>query len=327
MTITYFFRNPSVGYSIGKVFDTIIPKVEDSQKIKRIYMPHANSMPWDVIKNGIYVYKNRNREGINHITGSEHYLIFFLPRCKKIVTVHDLGFYTQHKFSPKSIWKYIIWILSLKLADKVVCISEQTKKTVLKYISIKETNITVIYNPSSNDYKPFPKIFNKISPVILHVGTGQQKNLLRTIEALYKIKCHLRIIGVINEEIAEYLNKYKIDYSNVYDLTDREIIDEYKNCDIVNFPSLHEGFGMPIIEGQAIGRIIVTSDLPPMNEVAGDGAYLVDPYCVGSIRSAYNEIISNEHLQKHLIVAGFNNIGRYSVKAIAEQYIELYKQI
>ena len=80
------------------------------------------------------------------------------------------------------------------------------------------------------------------------------------------IDCHLRIIGKIDINIQTLLDENKIDYTNAFNLSDNEIIEEYKKCDIVNFPSTHEGFGMPIIEGQAIGRVVLTSDLSPMNQ-------------------------------------------------------------
>ena len=81
------------------------------------------------------------------------------------------------------------------------------------------------------------------------------------------------------------LQKHKIDYENVYNLTEQEVLEKYINCDIVSFVSLHEGFGMPIIEGQSIGRPILTSNITPMKEIASNGgAILVNPWDVKSIR-------------------------------------------
>ena len=81
-------------------------------------------------------------------------------------------------------------------------------------------------------------------------------------------------------------------------LTHEEIVSEDRKADIINFPSLFEGFGMPIIEGQATGRIVITSNLSPMKEVAGNGAILVDPYSVNEIRNAYLSVIQNKRYSR-----------------------------
>ena len=79
-----------------------------------------------------------------------------------------------------------------------------------------------------------------------------------------------RIIGNIDETTKKLLLEKGIEYSCNSNLTHRQIVDEYCKADIINFPSLFEGFGMPIIEGQAIGRVVVTSNIPPMIDIAGD---------------------------------------------------------
>jgi glycosyltransferase involved in cell wall biosynthesis len=131
----------------------------------------------------------------------------------------------------------------------------------------------------------------------------------------------------LNDEYIQLLEKHNIDYSNASNLTDKQIVEEYRNCDIVNFCSTHEGFGMPIIEAQATGRLVVTSRISPMKEVAGDGAYLVNPYDVSSIRNAYIEIISDAKLRQNLIEKGLKNIKKYQVNNITKQHLHLYQQI
>ena len=120
-----------------------------------------------------------------------------------------------------------------------------------------------------------------------HIGTRPHKNLSRTIKALNGIKCKLRIIGEITNKELDLLQKYKTDYSFASNLSDNDLLKEYQNADIINFPSCHEGFGMPIIEGQAVGRIVVTSNIEPMISVANNGAAICDPYNIESIRNTY----------------------------------------
>ena len=185
----------------------------------------------------------------------------------------------------------------------------------------------VIPNPISKDYIFTPKQLNLSKPIILHIGTLERKNLKRTIYALSPINCHLRIIGKIDKDIKDLLLENNIDYSNVSDLSNHDIIKEYIQCDFVNFPSTNEGFGMPIIEGQAIGRVIITSNISPMMEVAGNGAYFVNPYDILSIRNAYQKLLGDNNLCQNLINNGRKNIIRYKVERIAEDYLNIYKSI
>ena len=95
----------------------------------------------------------------------------------------------------------------------------------------------------------------------------------------------------------------------------------------MNFPSIYEGFGMPIIEGQTIGRVVITSDISPMKDVAGNGALLVNPFSVESIREAYLQIINDKDLRSRIIEKGKENAQKYAVEKIAKQYVKIYKTI
>ena len=123
------------------------------------------------------------------------------------------------------------------------------------------------------------------------------------------------------------LRLYSINYIYKSDLSDQEILKEYINCDIVSFPTLYEGFGMPIIEGQAVGRVVLTSDLEPMKEMAGDAALLVDPYSIESIRNGIMKLIKNHHYRDDLIKRGLENIERFKLPAIVKQYMDLYTKL
>jgi glycosyltransferase involved in cell wall biosynthesis len=96
--------------------------------------------------------------------------------------------------------------------------------------------------------------------------------------------------------------------------------------DILVFPSLFEGFGMPIIEAQAMGTPVLTSNLSSMPEVAGDGALLVNPYSVNDIKDGVLKLIEDSSYRSRLIENGFRNCQKFNSKEIANQYYELYKQ-
>ena len=111
------------------------------------------------------------------------------------------------------------------------------------------------------------------------------------------------------------------------DLTDAEIIQEYNKADIISFCSEYEGFGMPIIEANATGRAVITSNLPPMTEIGGKAAYYVNPFNVDNIRQNIIKIINDDKTRNEHIVLGLENTKRFSLSNIVAQYKELYNSI
>jgi glycosyltransferase involved in cell wall biosynthesis len=327
MRINLLFRNKNVGFSIGRVFETISSELGKSHEVTNWYMPCWRSNVLSILKNILYAGKAIQKNAIIHITGDIHYLCWFLPHKNLVVTVHDIGFYTTRKKNVKVFLKYIVWILPLKRAKKVIFISETTKKVVLKYLKLKEEQMEVIWNPVFPEYQKTDKKFNKEKPVILHLGMGVQKNLKNLIPALKGIACHLRLVGVLRDEYNQLLEENKIEYSCVSNLTDKQVVEEYKNCDIVNFTSQHEGFGMPIIEGQASNKPVITSNIQPMIDVARDGACLVDPYNQQEIHDAYKRMIEDDDYRECIRTKGYENSKRFNVIEIAKQYMNVYYKI
>lgn len=327
MKIRYFNRGVKSGFSIHRVFDVIVAEVAKNCEVEVFNVPEIGVGLRTFRNNLAFVKKHRSLDAINHVTGEVNYLALSLKGHKSIVTVHDIGLMREFTGIKKALWN-LWWIQTLKRADMVTFISEYTMNEVLKYIFLPKSKMVIVPNPVSPDFVHKPKEFNSIKPVILHVGTGANKNLAATIEALEGISCHIRIIGKISKDIVELLSKHNVEYSNGVKLSNQEVLMEYENSDIVNFPSTHEGFGMPILEGQAVGRVVVTSNLSPMNQVCGvDGAFLIDPYDLKSIRNAYKQIIADVVLRDRLINGGLENVKNYSADVVAKKYIKVYKEL
>lgn len=327
-SIVFINRNKDCGYSIHKVFSNIIHIISLKTNVDSLDVSKKTGKIYDVIYNIREVKKSvtNDIDKIYHITGDVHYLTLALLAKKSIVTVHDVG---KIK-SIKGIKKFLFWLLriyTLKFASHIVFISEYAKEEVLSYISLPSKKISIIPDAVGDEFIYKPKEFNVIKPTVLHIGTRPHKNLTLTIIALSGIDCHLRIIGPISDSDLDLLHKYNIDFSNSYNLTDDELLNEYETCDIINFPSTHEGFGMPIIEGQATGRLVVTSNISPMKEVAGLGACLCDPYSTQSIRDAYLKILHDEKYRNEKIRLGLENVKQYRSDIIANKYINLYNSL
>ena len=252
-----------------------------------------------------------------------HELVFSLVGCKSILTIHDLVFLHNAKNPIKRFYKWLFWLyFPIKLSNKVICISSETKKNILK--SIKTDKLMVIPNPVDPMITYKPKLFNSARPIILHIGTGWNKNLVKVVESLNGISCHLRIVGVLSEIQKKILKCTNIEYSNAINLSDSEIYQEYINCDIVSFPSIYEGFGMPIIEGQATGRSVLTSKIEPLLEVSGNAAAYVNPNDLESIRNGFVKLIEDQEYRNKCIQMGLENVKRYNVKILAKRYLDVY---
>jgi glycosyltransferase involved in cell wall biosynthesis len=123
------------------------------------------------------------------------------------------------------------------------------------------------------------------------------------------------------------LQRCGIDYENYVGLSRQELVAQYADADLLLFASTYEGFGLPIVEAQAVGRPVVTSNILPMPEVAGDGAYFVDPFDVASIRAGVLHVVDNAEQRNRLVEAGLRNVERFRIAAVARKYAELYREI
>lgn len=327
MRVLFVYRCREMGYSINNVFKPIEDKMKEKCQCESITFEKPNYKPLTLIENIIKVrkYMKNNPDTIIHITGAENYLIPFICKYKTVVTVHDLGFYIRQKKNLYTYLKFILWIKPLLLANKVTFISEKSFLEAQKLVKFKKNQTCVITNPVSNLFKELSnRNFNSHKPRILHIGTKPNKNLERIIESIKDINCHLRIIGKLNDKDKNILKKHNTEFSQVQDISNDEIIKEYENCDIVCFASTYEGFGMPIIEGQAVGKAVVTSNISPMKEIANDSCVLVDPFNVASIKNGIIEAINNHSKYEEL---GKINVKRFSLDRKVEEYYNLYQKL
>ena len=323
--ITYFFRAKNIDYSIERVFESIIPVVSLKFTIKSISVPYFRIRLFMILKNLIFCWKHRSK--INHITGVVHYCSLILPYSKTIITIHDMSSVEYEKGLKRFFFWFFFFYLPIKRCKYVTCISESVKESLQKYKCCPSYKLVVIPNPVSDSFIYSPKEFNSGCPRILHVGTRPNKNLPMVIRSLHNIQCHLVIVGEMSNQDVSLLKELEISYTNKINLLDNEILREYLDCDIVSFPSIFEGFGLPIIEGQAIGRPVLTSNISPMKEVSGESYYLINPYSEQDIRIGFLNLINDENLRNEMIGMGLNNVKKYRTEVIAFKYMDLYEKV
>jgi glycosyltransferase involved in cell wall biosynthesis len=269
----------------------------------------------------------RKQGAVNHVTGDINFLVLVLPRKNTVLTFLDCGFLMRSNKISRALIKWFWLDLPVCHVKYITAISESTKNEIIKYTNCNPEKIRVIPVVITSDFYKIDKDFNQSCPTILHIGTASNKNLIRHIHALEGIPCKLHIIGKIAPDIVELLIQSNTNYINEYELTSEQVFNAYKNCDILLFASTIEGFGMPILEAQTIGRAVITSNTTSMPEVAGLGACLVDPYNTQSIRAGILKVIQDADFRNSIITKGFLNIERYNPETVAKQYAELYNEI
>jgi glycosyltransferase involved in cell wall biosynthesis len=324
--VVWIFRKKTpLFFSIEKVFNTLLPyvtrfNIATAEAVSRSVNPSA-------IWSNLNFFKTL-RADIYHITGDIHYAALVLPGRKTVLTIHDSVFLTTQTGIKKIVLKLFWLTLPVKRVAVITTISEQSKKEILKHTRCSPDKIIVIPDPVNPSFQYSAKAWpaNEV-PVLLLVGTKSNKNLERIAEALSGFKCKLDIVGRLTDAQKALLSDYKVDYTNQFDLDDEALHQRYLASDVLIFPSLYEGFGLPVIEAQAVGRPVITSNIEPMISVAGDGACLVDPLNVQSIRSGVEAILNSSSYRSALIEKGLVNVKRFLPAAIAEAYLAVYDRI
>jgi glycosyltransferase involved in cell wall biosynthesis len=325
MDIAYFFRkNQSGRFSIERVFNTIQKAVDSDLVTYRFTMKYHTGSIGRLIN---VVYCLGRQKDINHITGDIHYVACFLKRNRTVLTIHDIEVLNRAKSVKRYFIKLLWYTLPCKMVQYITVISSFTKAELIKNVGVDPEKIIVIPNPVSEQIKYRPKEhFNEI-PIILQIGTKRNKNLDNLILALKEVTCCLWILGKIDARQKYNLEAAGIDYRVFENVTYKKVLELYETCDLVTLVSTYEGFGLPIIEANGVGRPVVTSDVSSMPEVANDAALLVDPYSVQSIKSGILKVINTPSLRDQLVQKGIKNVRRFSIETISKQYINIYNKI
>lgn len=324
MKLVYVYRSArSGGHSIEAVFKTVAVEL---RKSGITVIDYELGSRWRLLRD--FLALKKLSADIYHVTGDVNYWIALLPRRRSVLTIHDIGHYLFGISGwRKTLYKWLWLIIPIRLAGRVTVVSDKTREDLLTYLGIPSARADVVEDCYSPVFSPKLKPFEKDFPRILQVGTGKNKNVLRLIQALEGINCTLVLIGKANAEIIALLKDVRIPYESHVDICQDQMVEQYARADLVGFVSTSEGFGMPIIEAQAMGKPLITANVPPMSTVAGPGACLADPLSVPAIRAGIFKLIQDDDFRSQTIASGLRNARRYSSCIVASRYLDIYERL
>jgi glycosyltransferase involved in cell wall biosynthesis len=321
--VVHITRKPREGqFSIERVFDVVRRQLAAKVRCRVVHCPFSGGL-FGRIRNALHA---RAQGGeINHITGDVHYVALALAPASTVLTIHDAAALTRMRGLRRTLYKLLWFDWPARRSAIITTISETTKRMLVEEMGLPAEKIIVIPDCISDDFKPDPKTALNEIPVVLQIGTKKNKNLLRLAEALRGIPCLLEVVGRLSAEQKEALRD--VPHRNSWDLSQEQLIQKYRDCDILAFVSTVEGFGMPIIEAQTVGRPVLASNVSSMPEVAGEGACYVDPLSGESIRAGLLRLIKDSAYRESLIRQGFRNAERFSAGKAAQAYEQVYRRI
>lgn len=324
MDIILLYRKKDKGRNSIETLFTPLDKIKG---VRRIELPCDLHSIKNIFKLLIFSFRLKGKN--IHITGDVYYMAFFLFWKQVIITIHDCSHYENMRVGLKRYIYGVIWHrMPLFFAKKIVVISPFTKKQLLSNFNIDTSKIIVIPNSYISVKKEININKGQGKYEILVIGTKINKNIEGLIKAVkLKKDILLTIVGTLPEKLKVELEKNKIEYVSVYDISRKQLEFHYNKASLLFFASLREGFGLPILEAQSCGLPVITSNVTSMPYVAGKGAAIVNPYSVEEISLAIQEIRFNKDYREKLIEEGYRNIERFSEGEFRNSYLSLYKQV
>lgn len=263
---------------------------------------------------------------------------------KSVVTIHDLIFLKFPELY-KSLDRKIYdkkFRYAVHHADKIVAISEQTKRDIVEFYNIDDKSIEVVYQgchpafktQKTNDEKEtLRRKYNLPQNFVLNVGSIEpRKNAFQIVKAIEHIDIPLVIIGKetkYSNEIKAYIHskglQNKVLMLQGFTMEELSII--YAMADVFVYPSKYEGFGIPIIEALYIGTPVITTNSGVFPEAGGPFSYYINPENIEELRYTIDTVLNNSMMQQEMITKGLEYAQQFNDDKIASQWNGIYQSL
>lgn len=293
--------------------------------------------------------KERSANSLSVFHGLSQELPVNLPGdIKKVVTVHDLIFFRFPKlYNPIDVRIYKAKVkAACRSAHKIVAVSQQTAEDLIDFLGIAESKIKVVYQGchpqfmeviSSHEISSVKKNYNLPERYMLNVGTVEaRKNVMMIVKALALLPAPTRIPLVIMGRQTAY-KKQILTMARQLGVLESIIFLHhisfvhfpaiYQGAELFVYPSLFEGFGIPLLEAIESGIPVITSTGSCFSEAAGPGSIYVDPANEEELAFQLNRVLLDQELQEQMITAGKKYAARFSPSQIANELTSVYKSL
>ena len=321
-------------------------KPETGVNFEYIVIPKGISqLYWEQVKLPLEL----RRRKIDILHCPKNYGVPFFAKARVILTVHDVipMIFREYWYLKKGRRVYELLLkLAFKKADKIIVDSKNTKKDIVEYLRISDDKINivplavskyVVRENKTGNYKSWFKQYDIKDNYILHIGGfGFNKNTVRVIQAYKELKkqgldYQLVIVGNkdwFGPDILKEINRFeKDDIVLTGYITDDELACLYSRTSLFVYPSLYEGFGLPVLEAFVCGAPVVTSNTSSLPEIADNSAVLVDPKDVAEIVRGIKQVLTDPTLRASLIRRGLKRVKDFSWDNTAKKTLEVYNSL
>lgn len=320
----------------------LTPCLSDNAYLKEMGFHHLSILPGNngKIKQRLYSGYNRMQSlrclefgkfDVFHPTYFRPYYLGYTRKHPVVVTVHDLTYFLYPDMLPCADSVKEQMEISCKNADAIICVSEETRQNLLRFIDIDEKKTTKIYLGSSQEIIR-PGIRPHARPYILFIGGRKGYKNFQTFLKAYSLmntKVDLICTGKpFDEEELELISKLGV-RERVFQMfvSDKELKNLLCHAICFAYPSIAEGFGLPILEAAQCGCPSIISNILCFHEVAGDSVLYFDPHAVDDITEKMENVISDEDLRRDMCVKAKENLKRFSWRKMANETADLYKSL
>jgi glycosyltransferase involved in cell wall biosynthesis len=283
--------------------------------------------------------------------------IFLFGCVKLVITIHDVMFMFPASQLPKSpswyqrigrIYLKNIVPLVAKRASLIITVSSTSREDILRFVDVPEGRVNVIWSAANeacriiSDASLLDAIrfkFKLTSPFLLTLGAlDLRKNTATVIKAFAKYKqqnsdgTKLAVVGLSAHGIDKFrclAEKLGIgnDVAFAGFVTEEDLIGLYNAAELLIYPSLYEGFGLPVLEAMVCATPVITSPCGSIPEIAGDAALMVDPHDADAIATAIQSVLTDKALYDRLVEKGRLRAGLFSWQLAAEKTFALYQEM
>jgi glycosyltransferase involved in cell wall biosynthesis len=290
----------------------------------------------------------RDRLSLFH---SQYVLPPLIP-CKSVLTIHDILYESNPEFFPelhKTLLKFFV-PFSARRADRIISVSEFTKKQIVNYYGIPEEKITVIHEGASDKFAPMrdndliPSVLKRYGvkkKYILFVGRIEpRKNIVGLLKAFNYIKKRgmkdlcLVIVGnqdsIFKEkELFDRIEEMELGSDIIFTggVSEDDLPVLYNGAEVLVYPAFAEGFGLPVLEAMSCGTPVITSNTTSLPEVTGDAAILINPHLFEEIGEGIEKLLNNQGLRKEFSEKGLERAQKFKWDKTAEKTIEVYRKV